>query len=69
MSLQPQDPFLNLNIHQHNYLPDEEPKVALHGFRSLVLFEHLLGVLERAHDGDTGPTSNGVRIARGMGRT
>ena len=24
--------------------------------------EHLLGVLERAHDGDTGPTSNGVRV-------
>jgi len=33
MRLEPNDPFLNLNIHQHNYLPTEEPKVSLHGFR------------------------------------
>lgn len=29
----PGDPFLNLNIHQHAYLPGDAPRLALHGFR------------------------------------
>ena len=31
--LDPEGPFLNLNIHQHTYLPEENPRIALHGFR------------------------------------
>ncbi len=31
--MEPGDPFLNLNIHQHAYLPGDAPRLALHGFR------------------------------------
>jgi alpha-2-macroglobulin len=31
--LKPGEPYLNLNVHQHAFLPDESPKVALQGFR------------------------------------
>lgn len=33
LQLKPNDPFLNLNIHQHSYTPSEDPRIALHGFR------------------------------------
>src|SRR5205085_1719792 len=31
--LEPGDPFLDLNVHQHAWLPGEAPRVAVHGFR------------------------------------
>ncbi|MBI3909367.1 MAG: carboxypeptidase regulatory-like domain-containing protein, partial [Armatimonadetes bacterium] len=33
LRLPPGDPFLNLHVHQRAYLPEEEPRMALHGFR------------------------------------
>jgi uncharacterized protein YfaS (alpha-2-macroglobulin family) len=31
--LEPGDPYLNLYIHQHAFLPEDEPRLALNGFR------------------------------------
>jgi uncharacterized protein YfaS (alpha-2-macroglobulin family) len=31
--LQPGKPFLDLNVHQHACLPEDNPRIALHGFR------------------------------------
>jgi uncharacterized protein YfaS (alpha-2-macroglobulin family) len=33
LDLKPNDPYLSLNIHQHAYLPDQDPRIALNGFR------------------------------------
>jgi alpha-2-macroglobulin len=33
MKLEPNDPFLNLYVHQHAYLPEDTPRFALNGFR------------------------------------
>jgi uncharacterized protein YfaS (alpha-2-macroglobulin family) len=33
LKLKPNDPFLEVNIHQHAYLPGERPRLGLHGFR------------------------------------
>lgn len=33
IKLDPGDPYLNLNIHQHAFLPGDDPRIALNGFR------------------------------------
>jgi len=33
IKLEPGDPYLRLNIHEHSYLPGDNPRVALNGFR------------------------------------
>jgi hypothetical protein len=33
LPLKPNDPYLSLNLHQHAYLPGQDPRFALNGFR------------------------------------
>lgn len=33
IKVDPGDPYLNLNIHQHAFLPGDDPRIALNGFR------------------------------------
>ena len=33
IKLDPGDPYLNLNVHQHAFLPGDDPRIALNGFR------------------------------------
>jgi len=57
LDLKPQDPFLNLNVHQHAYTPGENPRIAIHGFRQgndlrLKLLQVDGTALIRDHGGD-----------------